>query len=451
MKLEHLSQLFRSFWQKNHGSPRFLPFAAVIVTMILLLIFKLVQPEPPVKKNEEKSWSVQTQQLVDGVKSPQLELYGQVESPYTATITVGINADVKSLDIKEGQSVVKGQLLIKLDESDVQLALQQKVSDVAELEALIRSEKNRHNNDLGSLKLEKSLVSLAEKKLSREEKTSKTNLTSQSSFDSQMQALQNQKLALKARQLAVTDHPARLAQLEARLAHKRALVQQAETDLQRATVVAPFDGIILSTNVSPGERVRPGEELVKLYSTENVELRAQLPQKFVSIIKESLKQQILLHGTVKTNHGNIAVVLHRISGAMAETGIGVDALFEITDEDADSLIIGEVLEVILKLPALQDVYSVPVSSIYGTNRIYRVEKTRLTAVNVEKLGVQIKQGKQFVLVRSEKLAPGDEIITTQLPHAVSGLKVEVRNFSAADHKVSNTDVSTTDVSAAERP
>ncbi len=447
MKLGHLSQLFRSFWQKNRSSPKFLPFAAVLVTMILLLIFKLVQPEPPVKQNEEKSWAVQTQQLVGGVKSPQLELYGQVESPYTTTITASINADVESLDIKEGQSVVKQQLLVKLDESDVQLALQQKVSDVAEIEALITSEKNRHNNDLGSLKLEKSLVLLAKKKLSREEKTSKTNLTSQSSFDSQKQALQNQKLALKSRQLTVTNHPARLAQLEARLAHKRALVQQAETDLQRATVVAPFDGIILSTNISPGERVRPGEELAKLYSTDNVELRAQSPQKFIKIIQESLKQQIMLHGTVKTNHGDIEVVLHRISGAIAETGIGVDALFEITGEDADYLIMGEVLEVLLSLPAIPNVYSVPVSSIYGTNRIYRVEKERLTAVNVEKLGGQKKAGKQFVLVRSEKLNPGDEIITTQLPHAVSGLKVEVRNTSATDHNISPAGIS----SAAELP
>ena len=51
--------------------------------------------------------------------------------------------------------------------------------------------------------------------MAREEKTSKSNLTSQSSFDTQKQALQNQKLALKARQLSVTNHPARLAQLEA--------------------------------------------------------------------------------------------------------------------------------------------------------------------------------------------------------------------------------------------
>jgi len=265
-----------------------------------------------------------------------------------------------------------------------------------------------------------------------------------------MQALQNQKLALNARQLAVNDHPARLAQLEARLAHKRALAQQAETDLERATVVAPFDGIILSTSVSPGERVRPGEALVKVYSTENVELRAQLPQKFISIIKQSLRQQIPLIATVKINHGDIKAMLQRISGAIADTGTGVDALFEITEEDAGLLVIGEVLEITLNLPAIDDVYSVPVSSIYGTNRIYRVDNARLTAVDVEKLGVQIKQGKQFVLVRSEKLNPGDEIISTQLPHAVGGLKVEVRNapVTGESSKVTSSKASPVDTSAA---
>ncbi len=444
-----LPPLFKSLWQKGRRSPRFLPFATVIVTIMLLLIFKQLQPEPPVKKNEEKSWTVQTQQLVAGAKSPQLELYGQVESPYTTTITASINADVKSLDIKEGQSVVKGQLLISLDVLDVQLALQQRLSDVAELEALIQSEKNRHKNDLAALKLEKSLVSLAQKKLEREEKTSKTNLTSQSSFDSQKQALQNQQLALKARQLTVTDHPARLAQLKARLAHKHALSQQAETDLQRATVVAPFNGIILSTNVSPGERVRPGEELLKLYSTENVELRAQLPQKYMAVIRETLAQKIQLHGTLNTGQSNINVTLNRISGAIAETGTGVDALFEVTTEDAHLLIIGEVLEIILDLPAIQQVYSIPVSSLYGTNRIYRVKDGRLTTINIEKLGGQIKQGKQQVLIRSDRLKPGDEIITTQLPHAVSGLKVRVHNAAPTEHDVPAANASSTDIPATE--
>jgi multidrug efflux pump subunit AcrA (membrane-fusion protein) len=209
-------------------------------------------------------------------------------------------------------------------------------------------------------------------------------------------------------------------------------------------VLSPFDGIVLSTNVSPGERVRPGEELLKIYSTENIELRAQLPQKHVDIVKDALARELELTALVKTAHRDIEAVLHRVSGAMAATGVGVDALFEINPEDADYFTMGEVLEVVLELPAIHDVYSVPVSSIYGTNRIYAVDKDRLVAVKVEKLGIQIKDDKQYILVRSDKLNPGDEIITTQLPHAMTGLKVEVYNKAPAD-----TDISQESESAAE--
>ncbi len=429
---DKLPQLFSSFWQQERSKTRALPFVIILVTLVLLVFFKLVQPEPPVKAKEEKSWTVQTHRLVDGAKSPQLELFGSVESPYTATITSIIDADVVSLEANEGDYVTSGQSLVLLDDTDARLSLEDKQSSVAELEALILSEKNRYKNDLAALKLEKSLVELAEKKLAREEKTSKSNLTSQASLDAQKEASNKQKLALNSRQLNITDHPARLAQLEARLNRSRALTEQAEIDLARATVSAPFDGIVLKTLVSPGERVRPGEAMLEIYATDRIELRAQLPQKFINIVKQSLTQLRHFRAMVKTDNGKRMATLDRISGSIARDGHGVDALFTMDNDAAESLTIGDTLEMTLELPAIEDVFSVPVSSIYGTDRIYRVENERLVTVNVEKLGNQYRDGRQYVLVRNHSLKPGDEIITTQLPLAVNGLKVEVRNQTTSN-------------------
>lgn len=426
---KNLARHIRQFWQQKRNRIKALPFVIVFVTLLLIIIFKLLQTQPPVKTQSETIWTVQAKQLTSGPKAPQLELYGRVESPYTATITSIINADVRSLDVNEGQLVSNGQRLILLDDTDVRLAFEEKAAAVAELEAQIQLEKNRYENDTDALALEKSLVALAEKKLEREEKTSKNNLTSQSSFDTQKQALNNQKLALITRQLNVTDHPSRLAQLEANLNRNRALAQQAQNDLTRASVLAPFDGIILKTEVSPGERVRPGEVLLQMYATDQVELRAQIPQKFIGIIKQSLADQVPLYATVKTDIGEISTRLNRVSGTLSSGNHGVDALLSVDSSQVNELTIGDTLEMTLKLPAINNAYSVPVSSIYGTNRIYRIENERLVAINVEKLGGQYLDGKQFVLIRNEKLRDGDLIITTQLPHAVSGLKVEVRNTS----------------------
>lgn len=418
-----------------HNQRIAIPVAIIIVTVVLVSIFKLIQPVPPVKEKTEKSWVVQTTRLDRGAKTPQLELYGKVESPYSSSLTSTVTADVISLVAREGQHVDVGDTLLILDDSEASLIVQQRRSDVSDLKAQIESEITRHKNDLATLKLEKSLVSIAEKKLQREEKTSKSNLTSQSSYDTQKQALQTQQLALKARQLNVDNHPARLAQLEARLKQKQAQLEQAEKDLDSTTVTAPFKGIVLKTHVSPGERVRPSEALVDVYSTDQIELRAQLPQKHVDDVRRALANGEQLPAYAVTSVGDIPLHLHRISGTFTKTGSGVDALFQIQPEDADKLIIGEVLDIIVDLPEIKNVYSIPVSSLYGTNRIYRVTDGRLEMVQVERVGNQLVDRRNSLLIKSDTLHDGDEVITTQLPHAISGLKVEIRGQSSSSESL----------------
>jgi hypothetical protein len=172
-----------------------------------------------------------------------------------------------------------------------------------------------------------------------------------------------------------------------------------------------------------------------MYATDRIELRAQLPQKFISIVKQSITQQQPFQATVKTDNGERVVTLDRVSGSIANDGHGVDALFIMSSDAADSVTIGDTREMTLVLPATEGAFSVPVSSIYGTDRIYRVENERLVAVKVEKLGNQYRDGRQFVLVHSDRLKPGDEIITTQLPHAVNGLKVDVRNQATSNTEI----------------
>jgi len=400
------------------------PVLVVCTTIALLFLMKLFQPEPKVIVQQEKTWVVNTQVLLDGEQSPQVRMFAHIESPYTSVLTSAISADVQSLQVREGQHVLKGQPLIVLDETDVQLAFEQHFANNAEIEASIVLENNRYKNDLVALKLEKSLESLAETKLAREKKTSKTNLTSKSSLDLQKQALYQQNLSLDKRQLDVKNHSARLAQLEAKRMRSQALLRQAEIDVQRAIVIAPFDGVVLETSVSPGERVRVGEKLLEIYATEQVELRAQLPQKYIAVIKKSLRNDVILTAMIKTTAGDFFVDLDRVSGVVAQSGSGVDALFKLPNEWVNAFTIGETVGLTLSLPAVQHVFSVPVSAIYGTDRIYRVIDNRLQSISIEVVGNQFAGNKQLVLVKSDTLQAGDEIITTQLPHAINGLKIE---------------------------
>lgn len=404
-----------------------LAILVVLVTVLLILIFKFSQSQPPLKKQVEKTWIVQTQLLSGGEKIPQLKLYGRVESPFNVTLTASITADVQSLPVRQGQYVNKGELLLNLDTSDVQSVLEEKIASMAELDAQIELENNRYKNDLAALKLEKSLVLLVEKKLSREQKTSRSNLTSQSSLDTQKQALEQQRLAYKVRQLSVADHPARLAQLQAKRWRSQVLVQQAKKNLQRARIIAPYNAVILATRVAPGERVRPGESLLDIYAVDELEIHAQIPNKYIHTIRQALVDNQLLQAVRHSATGKERFALRWLSGQVADDGSGVDAIFTVAPGQAKTLLINETIALTLYLPALPDTFRVPVASIYGSRRIYLVKQGRLKAVTVTIVGNQFKDKKQYVLVQSKQLAANDQVITTQLPYALNGLKVKINN------------------------
>lgn len=66
----------------------------------------------------------------------------------------------------------------------------------------------------------------------------------------------------------------------------------------------------------------------------------------------------------------------------------------------------------------------PIQAIYGDNRIYTITAMdRLNGIDIDRVGERSAQGKLQILIRSSQITAGDQIITTQLPKAVSGLKV----------------------------
>ncbi len=67
-------------------------------------------------------------------------------------------------------------------------------------------------------------------------------------------------------------------------------------------------------------------------------------------------------------------------------------------------------------------------AIYGDSRIYTLtEMDRLNGIDIHRIGERSAQGELQILIRSSQIRAGDQIVTTQLPKAVSGLKVKVNS------------------------
>jgi hypothetical protein len=87
--------------------------------------------------------------------------------------------------------------------------------------------------------------------------------------------------------------------------------------------------------------------------------------------------------------------------------------------------LGNLLAISVPKPAAPDSIALPYSALYGNRTVYALEDGRMSRVEVERIGETVMdQGERWLLVRSPQLQPGMHIITTHLPNAMQGLKVD---------------------------
>ncbi len=77
---------------------------------------------------------------------------------------------------------------------------------------------------------------------------------------------------------------------------------------------------------------------------------------------------------------------------------------------------------------MNQVYAIPIQVLYGRKRVYVSKNHRMQSVNVERLGIIHRPNSQHLVVsRSNAIKSGEQVITTQLPNARTGLKVNIAN------------------------
>ena len=79
---------------------------------------------------------------------------------------------------------------------------------------------------------------------------------------------------------------------------------------------------------------------------------------------------------------------------------------------------------------MDNAIALPLHSLYGNRRIYLVDEDRLVGHEVVTLGHRLSaDGELQVLVSAESLNAEDSILSTNLPKATTGLRVQVINSS----------------------
>lgn len=273
-----------------HIDSKHKPKVIVGAAIILLLLLMFGRPRTTVAPIKEQSWNVTVQTIEKREYAPTIELYGKVESPQVAKLEAPIAAYVKSTPASEGDRVKKGELLVELDDRDAKYLVEQRQAEVDELKGTIKSELTRYEADKKSLEDQKILVKLKQNAVDREAYLEERKLGSKSRLDISKENLRKQTLLLIQRTLSVDDHVNRLTRAKAKLARSEAMLKQAELDLERTQIRAPFTGRITRMHVAVGDRVTAGETVLQVYDASAVEVRAQIQSRYLREVQQALQE-----------------------------------------------------------------------------------------------------------------------------------------------------------------
>ena len=418
-----------------------LPLLILAATLLIIAALILKPSAPPKKPVIDLKPLVNTLPAELGSYRPTITLYGRLESPRESNLSSTINAYVAKVLVEEGHWVKAGDIIVELEDSDVRLIYEQRQAELEDLEAQLASEQARYQMDVKALEVEKQLVSLTQKSAERYERLVERNVGSDLNRDEALQQARAQALSLYNREYAVNDHPNRQKRLQAQLTKARALRDQAALDLARTRITAPFDGRVTALNASPGNRVRPGDILASLFDASHVEVRAQIPSRYLNQVEAALEQGIELDATFALNDKQVDLTLERLAGAIAMGQGGVDALFALSHANRN-LTLGRAGEVYLHMPPIDNSIALPPTAIYGQQRIYTVRDGSLHTVMIQRLGeVLMENGERWQLMKAD-VEPGEPILITQLANALGGLQVKLASAEqAAEQAEEPTEVS----------
>ena len=315
-------------------------------------------------------------------------------TPLTQTVlTAEVGGEViyRSKKFSEGSSVIEGEILAKIDDTDLQLQYKNALLQLANAEVQYS-------------------LQLAEAEVAKQ------------AWEKMGDGIASD-LTLKKPQLK---------QAEALLAVAKAQVSSAEKKLDKTEIVAPYAGRIQNVNIDLGTTIIPGQPVGAIYTSSEIEVTLAVKDndlQFLSIPMDGRKldpsEQALVEikSFYKGKNQTWIGRLERVDGVIDPITrmINLIAVFknDFIEIDKPNLPIGLFVEAQIDGIKLKNIFSIPVNAISENNEVYIVNNdNELVSIKLPIL----KKYSDFVIVK-DGLKAGERIVTSKLSTASNGIKV----------------------------
>lgn len=388
---------------------------------------------------------------------------------------VGGEVVFKAEALSPGQYVEKNQTLLKVDSQNTKLEIARLQQEYAKAEQELDNIQVKQANTQRLLVLNEEMVELRRKDVERLNRLQAVSASSASEADSmrmawlstseQLTTLQNQLRELKT-QTQTLKMTRELVSLQ---------LKRAELDLSRATVVAPFSGVVISTHVEQNGTVMPGAAVATIEDTSMVEVRCSLRSDDLEFILQNSPAASALDATsdiaaesttrlTKTESDNAASKtadayrlpatpvtieyerggrIYQWDGRLSrQDGLGIDTKTRtmpvrirvanpsgkrdeasLADSNGIALLRGMFVQVKLHCQPQASLMSIPESVVRPGKHLWvmRDNKLRIEPIRI----ARIENGRAFFDLTQCHITASDTIISSPVPNARDGIAVSL--------------------------
>jgi len=383
----------------------------LIISLVILLVgvgvtLIIFSTEP---RAERGGATKKTAMLVDvleaekGSYQPEIAVMGTVEPSKDIILSPRVGGEIirRREAFIPGGHVRKGEPLLQIDPADYRNALQQRKSELRQAVADLNIEMGRQN-------VAQKDYQLLDENLSQEQ----------------------EELILRKPQLNAA---------RSRVEAARASVSQAELDLQRTTIEAPFDAHILSRNVNVGSQVAPGDNLGRLVGIDTYWVEATVPVSKLRWLEfpegqaskgspVRIRNRSAWHpGEYRRGH------LYKLVGSledqtrMARVLVSVpDPLgYEKNNVEVPALMIGSYVEAHIRAREIPDVIRLDRGYMRSNETVWVMEDEKLHIREVE----VIFRDDQYAYI-TKGLSEQEKVVTTNLSTVVEGAPLRTETEGA---------------------
>ena len=354
-----------------------------------------------------------------------LSVSGPVEGTDSVDVVSNIHAEIISMNVKEGDQVIKGQILATLDQTDLEREVEI-ARNAYELAAANQAEQNKTqalgyekavqdcqaaqadydrksmlyaNGDISQVEMETAANALADARRHMEEYTVVNGVgTADPSYELQVKAA------------AFT-------------------LEKAQKELENTEIKSAIDGTVVRVNSKVGQfadKVENDKPILSIENLEELEMEIKISEYSIGKVKLGQKVQIsadILNG--KTVEGEVI----KISPTGEEKGGGstervIPAAIRITDADS-GLMAGITARARIRIDQAEGAFIVPMGAVLETDEgtwIFAVEGNRLKRIPVE-TGVESDVQIQVIPVEEGSLQEGMQIAASASADMADGMQV----------------------------